>query len=151
MKNNMEKHPDTISGEAFIYEHGYKLVIEGRYYDPDFAKVKLFLSSLDSVPDLRVFINKVKTDEAFAQTIVKDLIDLWQADFDLRPATGILLLAVLWDKLNLARRKDFVTFCGDIFFVLAGTKKSKRSKIEPFSIIGHEDIIADLLEEANRY
>jgi len=151
MRSNNIRHPDMVSGEEFLYEHGYKLVLEGRYYDPDFAKAKLFLPSLAGISDLKVFINKVKTDEQFAQSAVTELIDLWQSDFDLRPATGMILLAALWDKLNQFRtRKDFVSFCTDLFYVLAGVKK-KGKPIQEFPVTGHEDIIKDLLQETNCY
>jgi hypothetical protein len=70
MNHNKAQHPDMVSGEEFIYEHGYKLVLQGRYYDPDFAKVKLFLPSLAGIPDLRVFIDRIKTDKSFTQTAV---------------------------------------------------------------------------------
>ena len=151
MRKETRGYPDTISGEAFIYEHGYKLVLEGRYYDPDFAKVKLLLPSVAGISDLRVFINKVKTDESFAQSAVTELIDLWQANDALKPSTGMILLAVLWDKINQFKiKKPFVTFCEDIFFVFAGEKKGEEER-EPFSTKNHEDIIADLFEETNNY
>jgi hypothetical protein len=153
MKKEIGKHPDTISGEAFIYEHGYKLVLEEHYYDPDFAKVKLLLPSVAGISDLRVFINKVKTDEQFAQSAVAELIDLWQANDELKPATGMILLAALWDKINQFKiKKPFVTFCEDIFFVLAGAGIDKDGKdIQSFSVQNHTDIIADLFEETNKY
>lgn len=150
MKKEM-RHPAEISGEAFIYQHGYKLALEGRYYERDFTRVKIFLPSLAGVLTIPDFINRVKTDESFARTAVTDLIDLWQANFELRPAIGIFLLAALWDKLNQFKtRKGFVTFCGDIFFVLAGIKKAKEN-IKPFSVLNHTDIIKDLLEETDKY
>jgi hypothetical protein len=63
----------------------------------------------------------------------------------------MILLAALWDKLNQFRtRKDFVSFCTDLFLVIAGTGK-KDKPIQEFPVTGHKDIIKDLLQETNMY
>ena len=125
------KHTEEMTEREFINEHGYKVAEKGGY-KMEFDSVKAVLPGMAVFDDLRNLIRRVESDPALLNTIVKDLINLWQSNYELRPAAGLVLLVVLWKRIYPVR--DFAA----IFFVLAGKKK-------PFSVNDFDDVVEGLL------
>lgn len=122
-------HPAKMSSREFLYEHGYKLAIKGSYnYRQEFESVKAVLSSLSKYATLPELIRDVENDSALCNNIARDLIKLWQDNYQIRPASGAILLFILWKK-----------WCHDVaeIFLL----------LEKIDVNSHSDIIQELSDK----
>ena len=117
-----QKHPAEMTGREFLYEQGYKMVMEKNGYKAEFDRVKEVLPSISGFANLPEFIKAVENDPVLTNAVVKDLVKLWQDNYELRPATGTILLFAIWNKLSDFGRREFGNLCGDVFLVLEDIK-----------------------------
>ncbi|MBI4833752.1 MAG: hypothetical protein HY811_02875 [Planctomycetes bacterium] len=89
------KHPDEVTDFEFINEHLYQVALRGGYQE-EFNNVKARVSSLAPFKDARTFMRFIRRKKHLKSDIVNELKELWKKDYDLRPATGAVLMLAMW-------------------------------------------------------
>jgi len=111
--------PAKISSREFLSTNGYELAKKGGCnYLREFNIVKKKLASMaryDSLPEL---LNAAEGDSVLCNTLAKNLIKLWQDNCELRPASGAILLFILWKQLAGVKCSDFGKLCANVFLHL---------------------------------
>jgi len=110
-------HPAKMSSRVFIGKNGYCAAMKGGY-KAEYYAIKAVLPSLADIDDLVELINKTENNPALRNALIKDIVKLWQDNFALRQASGLVLLCVMWTKLSDAKTSDFGMLCGDVFLSL---------------------------------
>jgi len=89
------KNPETVTTFGFLNEHLYQVALRGGYQD-ELEKVKDVLPILQRFNNAGELLKTLGQDKELRTKAVKELETLWQENYDLRPATGIILMLALW-------------------------------------------------------
>jgi hypothetical protein len=94
------KRPDELNAREYLYQHLNDKVLKGGYRKefrivkeniPEFAQFKSFRHLLENT-----------TQESLCnikEMAVREVVELYQREEDLRPASGVVLIMVLWGRL----------------------------------------------------
>jgi len=95
-KNKYEyREPDEgTTTFAYLNEHLYQVALLGGYQD-ELEQVKEFLPDLQAFKSAKDLMKATKHDAELREKTVSELETLWQANYDLRPATGAILMLIL--------------------------------------------------------
>jgi len=103
MKNKYEyREPDEgTTTFAYLNEHLYQVALRGGYQE-ELEQVKECLPDLEPFKSAKELMKTTKHDAELREKIVGKLETLWQANYDLRPASGAILMLALWVKAPAA-------------------------------------------------
>jgi hypothetical protein len=87
-------NPETATTWEFLDEHLYQVALRGGY-QAELERVRPHLPELAKFADAREFMKELRRDAKLRQTILRELHHLWQSDYQLRPATGALLMLAM--------------------------------------------------------
>ena len=104
---NKRNNPETVTTFRFLNEHLYQVALRGGYQD-ELEKVKTALPTLQRFNSAGELLKAMRRDTEFRAKTFSELETLWQENYDLRPATGIILMllqmiAVFFRDLAKAR------------------------------------------------
>jgi len=91
----MRKNPETVTTFEFLNEHLYQVALRGGYQD-ELEKVKDVLPALQHFKSAGELLKTLGQDKELRARAVSELETLWQENYDLRPAAGIILMLALW-------------------------------------------------------
>ena len=92
---NKRNNPETVTTFRFLNEHLYQVALRGGYQD-ELEKVKTALPTLQRFNSAGELLKAMRRDTEFRAKTFSELETLWQENYDLRPATGIILMLALW-------------------------------------------------------
>jgi len=110
MLEEIRRHPDELSSFEYLNEHLKEEVLQGGY-ESEFQIVKANILACRSLGDGRSVFNEFKsfkhllettTQESLCnikETVVREVVELYQRREDLRPSSGVVLIMVLWGRL----------------------------------------------------
>jgi len=103
MKLQMKrKNPETVTTFAFLNEHLYQVALRGGYQN-ELEQVKAYLPTLQRFNSSGELLKAMRRDAKLREKTVGELETLWQENYDLRPASGIILMLVRWVNAPAAR------------------------------------------------
>jgi len=96
MKNKYEyrETDEGVTTFAYLNEHLYSVALRGGYQD-ELEQVKTCLPDLQAFKSAKELMKTTKHDAELREKIVGKLETLWQANYDLRPASGAILMLIL--------------------------------------------------------
>jgi hypothetical protein len=114
MKPQMNRtNPETVNTFAFLDEHLYQVALRGGYQD-ELEQVKDYLPDLQRFNSAGDLLKAMRRDTKLREKTVSELETLWQTNYDLRPATGIILMLALWTNAPAAREDYWYDYFVDL-------------------------------------
>jgi hypothetical protein len=94
------KRADEMNTVEYLKRHLRDRVMKGKY-EYDFNIVKDFVLEMQKFSTFKEFIETVRMKEniKMKETVIADLIRIYQKRMDLRQSIGVVLLMVLWGRL----------------------------------------------------
>ena len=103
MKNNLKtmyerrETDEGVTTFTYLNEHLYQIALRGGYQH-ELEQVKACLPDLQVFNSVGELLKAMKQDAKLREKIVGELETLWQTNYDLRPASGAILMLIL--KVN---------------------------------------------------
>jgi len=114
MKPQMNRtNPETVNTFGFLDEHLYQVALRGGYQD-ELEQVKDYLPDLQRFNSAGDLLKAMRRDTKLREKTVSELETLWQTNYDLRPATGIILMLALWTNAPAAREDYWYDYFVDL-------------------------------------
>jgi len=117
----MRKRPDDYNSWEYLKEHLYDLAWQGGFSE-EFSSLKAVLPQLMSYEHLVDLLKALSRagGRRLSGEVIRDLVRVYQTRFDLRPASGLVLMLVLWDDLTESYGKGdgFANSYWDLFQTL---------------------------------
>ena len=135
MKNKYEyREPDEgTTTFAYLNEHLYQVALRGGYQE-ELEQVKECLPDLEPFKSAKELMKTTKHDAELREKIVGKLETLWQANYDLRPASGAILMLILKARAPLVNEDYWY----DYFVDLAKREMNPATEGSPDSHIGNQ-------------
>ena len=95
-----KKKPDEVNSYEFLLEHLYETTKE-RGFEAEFKQIKEVLPYLERFERLVDFMVVIEKEPAkIPDNLLDDLVNLYQSRRDIRPATIIIIMLILWNELE---------------------------------------------------
>jgi len=103
MKNKDDKRqrrPDELGSLEYLNEHLKEKVFNGGY-EKEFQIVKANIPGFREFLSFKDLIETTKKESCYniKEEITRQLVELFQRHWDLRPSTGVVLVMILWGRL----------------------------------------------------
>lgn len=100
MTERIKKGPSEVNSFEFLSEHLYQRAEQGGS-EEEFNRLKTVLPYLNQFERLTDLMDLMEQgDENFANYLLVDLIKLYRANRELRPAVVIIIILILWKDLT---------------------------------------------------
>ena len=116
---NKRNNPETVTTFGFLDEHLYQVALRGGYRN-ELEQVKDYLPDLQRFNSAGELLRVMRQDAKLREKTVSELETLWQENYDLRPASGAILMLALWVKAPAASEDYWY----DYFVELAKRQRS---------------------------
>ncbi|MBI5780034.1 MAG: hypothetical protein HZA49_11360 [Planctomycetes bacterium] len=97
---DIEKKPDEVNSYEFLYKHLYEMTKKGGF-EAEFTQFKAtlpYLKRFERLIDLMILIEKDRA--SIPDSLLDDLVKLYQSRRDPRPTVIILVMLMLWKDLE---------------------------------------------------
>jgi len=139
----MYEHRGTGEGVttfAFLNEHLYQVALRGGYRN-ELEQVRTYLPDLQRFNSAGELLRVLRQDAKLREKTVSELETLWQENYDLRPASGAILMLALWTNAPAAS----ADYWYDYFVELAKGKSPDvtsglRASKAPMSLRGSKEV-----------
>jgi hypothetical protein len=100
MLEEIRKRPDELGSFEYLNEHLNEKVLKGGY-KKEFRIVKAHIPYFKEFRSFRDLLEATKKDSCYTlkEEATRQLVELFQNRWDLRPSTGVVLVMVLWGRL----------------------------------------------------
>ena len=95
-------HPEVMTTFEYLDEQLYQMALKGGY-QKEFNLTKAFLPVLEPFATPIDFMHAVRQETQLRDNMVEALEKLWQEDYDLRPASGVVLMLAQWVRAPNAK------------------------------------------------
>ena len=99
--NERRRHPEEMTTFEYLDEELFQSALKGSF-QREFNLVKVRLPELERFATPKEFMHAVRSDSQLRTKLIEALEKLWQADYDLRPASGIVLMLAQWVRAPAA-------------------------------------------------
>jgi len=115
MKNKYEyREPDEgTTTFAYLNEHLYQVALRGGYQE-ELEQVKNCLPDLQIFKSAKELMKAMKHDAELREKTVSELETLWQTNYDLRPASGAILMLILKVRAPLVNKDYWYDYFVDL-------------------------------------
>ena len=92
---NKRNNSETVTTFGFLDEHLYQVALRGGYRN-ELEQVRTYLPDLQRFNSAGELLRAMRQDAKLREKTVGELETLWQENYDLRPASGAILMLALW-------------------------------------------------------